>query len=129
MLQPTLAAVLQVLTHQLCLASTTNFIFQPLSFAMGTKFMVCNLHCTPFQPEATLILCIYWLRFAVIPLFSTALSKEVGRRAAMGRLFLVLDGAFNATNMQCRPIEMDGINALLSESVRSLLYSTNRNLA
>ena len=91
--------------------------------------MVRNLHCTPFQPEATLILCIYQLRFAVVLLSSTTLSKEVGRRAAVGRLFLVLDGAFNTTDMRCRPIEMDEANALLSEYVRSLLYSTNRNLA
>ena len=45
---------------------------------MGTESMTRDLHCTPFQ--ATLALCVYPLGFALVPLFSTALSEEVGRR-------------------------------------------------
>ncbi|KAG6374745.1 major facilitator superfamily domain-containing protein [Boletus reticuloceps] len=45
---------------------------------MGTESMVRDLHCTQFQ--ATVALCVYPLGFALVPLFSTAFSEEVGRR-------------------------------------------------
>ncbi|KIK93695.1 hypothetical protein PAXRUDRAFT_144509 [Paxillus rubicundulus Ve08.2h10] len=48
------------------------------SFAMGNDSMMRDLHCTQFQ--ATVALCIYPLGFALVPLFSTAFSEEVGRR-------------------------------------------------
>ncbi|KAF8141955.1 major facilitator superfamily domain-containing protein [Boletus edulis] len=48
------------------------------SFAMGTESMVHDLHCTQFQ--ATIALCVYPLGFALVPLFSTAFSEEVGRK-------------------------------------------------
>ncbi|KAI9573838.1 major facilitator superfamily domain-containing protein, partial [Boletus coccyginus] len=48
------------------------------SFAMGTRSMIHDLHCTEFL--ATVALCVYPLGFALVPLFSTAFSEEVGRR-------------------------------------------------
>ena len=40
--------------------------------------MMHDLHCTLFQ--ATIALCVYPLGYALVPLFSTAFSEEVGRR-------------------------------------------------
>ncbi|KAF8552705.1 MFS general substrate transporter [Imleria badia] len=48
------------------------------SFAMGNESMMRDLHCTRFQ--ATIAMCVYPLGFALVPLFSTAFSEEVGRR-------------------------------------------------
>ncbi|KAH0836438.1 major facilitator superfamily domain-containing protein [Lanmaoa asiatica] len=48
------------------------------SFAMGTESMLRDLHCTQFQ--ATIALCVYPLGFALVPLFTTAFSEEVGRK-------------------------------------------------
>lgn len=45
---------------------------------MGTESMMRDLNCTQFQ--ATIALCVYALGYAVVPLFSTAFSEEVGRR-------------------------------------------------
>ncbi|KAG9309457.1 major facilitator superfamily domain-containing protein [Chiua virens] len=48
------------------------------SFAMGNTSMMNDLHCS--QLQATIALCVYPLGFAIVPLFSSALSEEVGRR-------------------------------------------------
>ncbi|KIJ65179.1 hypothetical protein HYDPIDRAFT_167441 [Hydnomerulius pinastri MD-312] len=48
------------------------------SFAMGYDSMSRDLNCSQFQ--ATIALCVYPLGFALVPLFSTAFSEEVGRR-------------------------------------------------
>ncbi|KAF9219740.1 hypothetical protein BS17DRAFT_375421 [Gyrodon lividus] len=45
---------------------------------MRSGSMIRDLHCTQFQ--ATIALCVCPLGFALVPLLSTALSEEVGRR-------------------------------------------------
>ncbi|KAG2346790.1 MFS general substrate transporter [Suillus weaverae] len=48
------------------------------SFAMGYNSMIQDLNCTRFQ--ATVAYCLYPLGFGIVPLFTSALSEEVGRR-------------------------------------------------
>ncbi|OJA08592.1 hypothetical protein AZE42_04569 [Rhizopogon vesiculosus] len=48
------------------------------SFSMGFPSMIRDLHCTRFQ--ATVAYCLYSLGFAIVPLFTSALSEEVGRK-------------------------------------------------
>ncbi|KAG2138755.1 major facilitator superfamily domain-containing protein [Suillus cothurnatus] len=48
------------------------------SFAMGYGSMMQDLNCTRFQ--ATVAYCLYSLGFGIVPLFTSSLSEEVGRR-------------------------------------------------
>lgn len=48
------------------------------SFAMGFGSMMQDLNCTRFQ--ATVAYCLYSLGFGIVPLFTSSLSEEVGRR-------------------------------------------------
>ena len=48
------------------------------AYAMGYGSMTTALNCTEFQ--ATIGLSVYALGFAVVPLFSAALSEEFGRQ-------------------------------------------------
>ncbi|KAG1817078.1 major facilitator superfamily domain-containing protein [Suillus subaureus] len=48
------------------------------SFAMGYGSMIQDLNCTRFQ--ATVAYCLYSLGFGIVPLFTSSLSEEVGRR-------------------------------------------------
>ncbi|KAJ8583933.1 MFS general substrate transporter [Rhizopogon salebrosus TDB-379] len=48
------------------------------SFAMGSHSMIRDLNCTDFQEN--LAYCLYSLGFAIVPLFTSAFSEEVGRK-------------------------------------------------
>ncbi|KAG2742251.1 MFS general substrate transporter [Suillus brevipes Sb2] len=48
------------------------------SFAMSMSSMRQDLNCTRFQ--TTVAYCLYSLGFGIVPLFTSALSEEVGRR-------------------------------------------------
>ncbi|KAG2110587.1 major facilitator superfamily domain-containing protein [Suillus discolor] len=48
------------------------------SFAMGYDSMIQDLSCTRFQ--ATVAYSLYSLGFGIVPLFTSALSEEIGRR-------------------------------------------------
>ena len=93
--------------------------------------MVRDLHCTRFQ--ATVALCVYPLGFALVPLFSTAFSEEVGRRPiylvtalasvlcyVFAAMFVLILRPITSTDCAPGPILFIGLSSRVPSAVRLL---------